>query len=452
MSRTLIVAIFVVEASVASADGMPEFPPGVTLASEFPGSKKFPIGVEIHAVEVDWTNPRLKARVVVGIEEDRGAAAAWNIIAPNSLKIQLAQPIETENEWVLDADVEIPDDKFASPRDSKRKEVELNPEPASTASLGSPEIRDQVRVGGILPWFFAGPTADTDADPVSPLIEGSSRVGVRWLGHPPDWKERTPTFEFLDPLLLSFLDPLTGHCHFLLVVNRSNRRLPASHLTDWITASWPQRVWIAVHCLGPQTRVGMGAWRLGDSGTERAPQIRGVERLGAALILEKQTSEDAEDWGRIERSTITASSSIPNHPPESVVSGLLWPVLLRPSAWVASQSSEGPKENSWIEIALDRARPIESIRLIQASAVGWSEHFNPGEIELRWRDVQSGRLSEPLEILSADRPYNTIRFSAPKLMDRVRIEIKNPSKGNANSISARLAGVQFIGPVGEGQP
>ena len=234
------IAVAVLGAGLAQAPraAEPTMPPGVKLPRTLPAADRVPVGVTIKALEVDWTNPLLSARLELGLAADRERPVSWGRIdedRPQSIRIQLAEPVRSERGWGLALKAELPRarrGRTGSPARGPR----IDPPTVPTATQGP---NDNVRVGGIAPWFFAGPRAEAGPQAVSPLGEGSSRVDVRWLGDAEDWRAQPPDFQINPIVLLSTFDPVTGLSVFYSIENQTGSRLALSYVTGWIAAAAP---------------------------------------------------------------------------------------------------------------------------------------------------------------------------------------------------------------------
>ncbi|MBI3737048.1 hypothetical protein HY256_11115 [Candidatus Sumerlaeota bacterium] len=424
----------------------PVLPPGVGILDKIPAAGQIPPGVSVYALEVDWTDPMLAPpRIELGLESSGGPPALWGKIAPDALKIQLVEPEETDGGWELPLEVQIPTGEAEEPA---RGRTAIDPAPAESAPV-APD-RDQLRVGGICPWFFLGPTAAMDPDPPSPLIEGSASVGVRWLGHPGDWERHPAELDLKDQWLMSSLDPVSRRTTFFLVVNKTGKEIKRENLNSWIKAAFPRpQVWLAIHSIGPRVAVGMKDWRLGETKLDRAPTSGKVERAGALLILEKIKPGKPVDWTRIGQPVITTSATQPGYTEQAAISGPIWPLPLRPPVWMSGENPAGPDATPWFEIRLPQARPVRMIRLIHASAAGWSEQFNPAVLQLTLKEEDQSPFAEPIQIKKIVSDTTSIRFGDERKIQSVRIEfIRTTTIGPAN-IPARLARLQLIGPLEE---
>lgn len=478
-------------------------PPGVRVLDAPPAARDIPVGVAVAAIEVDWTHPLLRARVVKA-DMSGGLPERWGKIAPDALKIQLIEPTregadaaraggdaggegddrdrkadkrqsnrkresekrESENNkpknsqtrddahWRMPLACEIPPppDDLRPSRSDRR--VRINPEAPPTASPGRP-ARDCARVGGLAPFFYTGPTARADESFIEPEAAGSTRVDVRWLGHPADWQTRPPDLEFKDSLLLASSDPESGKSTFLLVYNSTAEALPASFLGDWLELALPPDAWLALHSVGREARVGLKDWRLGEIGSDqRGPTEGKSELLGAALVLDELAPGGQVDWARMGGVATRASSTEVFHAPENVASGRSWPAPLSPNAlWSGGAGREvggagGAEESGpWIELRLREARPVRELRLLFAGAAGWSPQFNPRRALLTIeRDGDSGGADgRPIELKDFPAGRATLRWPVEERIKAIRLSFPEPAGQNAPGAPARLQAVQMWG-------
>jgi hypothetical protein len=366
-------------------------------------------------------------------------------VSSEGLKIQLAEPVWNENDsWELPLDAALAADPPSAP---SRKEFEIDPEDHA-APDPLPPGQDLVRIGGIAPWFFDGPRIRADWEPVTPLRLGSSRVGVRWLGRPEEWAQRPPAEDLRDSFLLSTFDPLSGKSLFLLAVNLTNRRLPSSHLGGWLAAALDsRRQWLALHAIGEMVIVGQDQWRLGETATTRAPMSGKIERAGVVLILDEVGPGELVDWARLTPASFSCSPTNPNLAPEEVISGRLWPTSVKPAVWMSATEGVRTGEPPCIEIRLQEERPVTEIRLAYAQAAGWSEHFNPGKVRLRFEERQRTNGTPMIELNEIAGPLSVIRLAAPRMLEAVKVEFIEPTQMNLPSAPARLAALQLLGPL-----
>lgn len=415
-----------------------EFPPGVKLPREAPAAAQLPVGVSAFALEVDWTAPLLSASLIIGPPGATEPGARWDRVAPDDLKLQLSEAVagSAPGSWKTALDTEIPEPLTAE--EKKRRinaDFQINPPPRPTA----PSSNDpSVRVGGILPWFFEG--ARNDPDPVSPLGEGSARVAVRWVGRAAQWIDQPPALDFRDRFLMSSLDPLTGHGYFIIVTNRTAARLQFSFLSGWVKTAFPPNAWLAVHSMGPQSLVTMKDWRLAPP-----PDPPAIERAGAVLVLRKARAGDLVDFARVDPVRLRASSSQGRHLPGSAVSGLLWPTPLRPTLWM-SRPPEDQSIAATFEIRLAHPRAVQMIRLIYPEAIGFSSHFNAGEIKVTLDGAERSQSIPTFSIKNPPGAYSTIALSESRMISGVILEFVHPSQLDAPS-PARLAALQILGEL-----
>ncbi len=420
----------------------PPFPPGVVIPDEITNAAKLPPGVEAFALEVDWTNPRLTARIEFGIELPGDSPRRWDRIAPDALKIQIAQPRDGEEGWEI------------WPPVSRKKNSE-------NSDKGSPRLHDlrekpnadRVRIGGVPLWAFAGPTAERDDDPPATEIEPGTEAQALWLGHPADWKSNPPDILLgEDPWFLSVFDSATGISTFYLLLNTTDDEYVAKNLETWIEAEFQlDHLWLALHHVGPQVIVGMGEWRLGQTDSRREPTAGKIERAGAVLILEEAGPNDLVDWARIEHPAFSTSSTHPEYAEDNLVGGLLWPQPLHPRVWMSGENLEADKENAtvWLEMRLPDSRPVSRINIIYAGAAGWSDDFNPGALRVWIKEKERAIFPQAIEFNDIGKPMSSLRFPDPKMISEVRIEFIDPSRNGNKSSPARLAAIQLWGPLGE---
>lgn len=432
-------AVFAASPATAQPPSGPgSLPPGVTVLASPPAALSMPVDIGVDAIQIDWTHPLLRVRVESGLAPEAGIAERWDDFAaarPGSFLIQLAEPLrgEVPSRLALGADLPPP-----APRRAQREAIRVDPEPAPTAAPGA---ANHVRAGGIAPWILDGPALRAAGEPASPLIEGSARVDVRWLGRVEDWRRSPPDLILTDRMILSLFDPVSGRGWFVLLTNRSvNRALPLSRLTEWLEAAFAPHVWAAAHAAGPQSIIGQGAWRLGT-----LDERTGVERAGAVLVLRAAGPGEPIDWARLGTPRLKASSYARDFPPERVTDGLLWPVPFAPPVWESRSTGSEAGRLATLEVELPAAREIEVIRLIYGGAAGWSSHFNPAQVRLVIRGTGRGAGLAPIVIENPPGDTTTVRFDRPTPIESVRIEFTRPSRSGLPE-PARLMAVQLIGP------
>lgn len=401
------------------ADRLPEFPPGVRFVEELPAEKSLPAFLEIRALEVDWTEPLLAVDLQLGTTSSDALPMKWDKVAggdPDALKIQLAEPIETDAGW------------------------EVRP-PANRVEQGVDWVAEShVRIGGIVPWSPGGEFAQDRMGGVPPLALSSfGSVSATWLGQAKDWAAAPPSIEFRASYLLSTLDTASGKSMFLYVSNRGSARANLDALSGWIEAAFSPEVWIAAHFGGKRLHVGQGGWRMDPPSQSRA-------RAGAVLVLKKKSEGDEVDWARFRGVRAKASSFTPLHPAASVTRGLLWPDALAPNVW-ASRMREGDREGSdaWLSLDLGDKRSVREIRIVYPSAAGFSRHFNPAAVTL---DVWARKGSRPEHHFSIDtegHDFSSVLFPEPIVLRSLEVRMPAALEGAARS-PTRLMAVQVLGP------
>lgn len=425
-----------------------EFPRGVRLRPDLGGEVSGDLSADVSVLEVDWREHWLRARMLTGVTRPDTPALRWDRVEEKALIIQLAEPVEIEGRTGLALECR-PASSAAARRGRTRDRWDVEDGPPASDSpdtrLISP-TRDEVRIGGVLPWFFLGPAVTADPDGASPLVEGTAAVGVRWLGHPADWAESPPAFLLRDHLILSVFDPHTGMGYFALVSSRGNRPAPLSEMTQWVTEMWSPRSWIAVHAMGPHARIGRGEWMMTATGTPDSRSGMVPPRIGAALALSMPAVGDEIDWMSMERVSIRSSSPVwgeGNH--GAVKSGRLWPAPLGANVWTGARSGDTVREPPWLEVRLFDPRQVRAVRLIHAEAVGFSRGFNVPAARLTLKPAGSAPAVEiALEDLRG--PMTTIRLTEPISLETARLEFPPDGPTGLIRTPPRLAGLQLLGP------
>lgn len=431
--------VLCIEASEVFAADKPSLPPGVSVLPSPPAAESIPAGVQIDAMEVDWTSPRLRVRFALGsTSEERPLPQLWSSFArehPASVLIQLSEPVEESGVWRTAQEAVGPGDDPAPSRRSNPARMDTREREAAPA--GS---RDRVHVGGIAPWIVAGPALDASGEPVSPLIAGSGRVDVRWLGRPADWRDNPPNLRVGSHLILSAFDPTRGRTLFLLFSRRSAEFPSLRTLTPWVMAAFPSHFWLALHSEGRSAIIGQGEWRLGEEVPESKP-----DRVGAVMILEAAGDKDLIDWARGQEARFVASSALQDFPPENLASGLLWPVPMRPPVWSSQPPLSGRPEIPWIRVDLRGGRPVQKVVLVYAGAAGWSPDFNPGEIKVSLLPSGQREFEEIARMKGSEKAYSLLRFPIPRPADSIKIEFPAPNRMDFPG-PARLMAIQLLGP------
>lgn len=438
--------------------GEPSFPPGVSLIEEIPAEEFVPVGVRVRGVRIDWMEPRLAVEVVVGIGEGGAPARGWDNLMrdyPDALVVQLAEPFEAEDKtWSTAAPFEI----FEA-REPQKSSATFIVDPPDMGHMGhasqsdgaAPSLfaqRDHLAIGGILPWLYAGPSAEGGVVPPSVLGEGSSRVGLRWLGRAEDWRARLPRGTIRDRVMLSTVDPARGRTSLYLILNETGSRLGFDALGRWIEKAFAPERLLAVHAADLEARVTAGDWTLAR---DNHPARR--KRVGVALILRPKRQGESINWLLVEPSRVSASSSRGDEP-GAIVLRPLWPQPLAVAGWMSdpgplkiSDGASGP----WIDIAFENPRPVETIRLIYAEADGFSVHFNPERLDLYLAGVTPGGSELHIPIDQPRGAYSTVRLPGGRVVSRLKIEISVPNRFGVPG-AARLAGVQMFGPWDGSEP
>lgn len=420
----------------------PPFPPGVTLLEESPGKELMPSSLEVYSLAVDWTHPLLRVRLELGLQPGDEVPMRWTEVARDAFKVQLVEPVLVEDAWRLALDAELPGPK----PDARRGKIAIDPQDAPAASTGF-DWPDQVRIGGVVGWAAHGARALRAINAPPPVIDGSARVNVRWLGHPSEWTDRPPDFNLDSSWMISVFDSLSGRGEFHQLINRSGRPVPPKDLHDWVLAAWPERhVWLAIHSVGEQVMAGIGDWRLGEGEVSRAPTSGKIERLGAVLVLESVKPGEPVDWARLAPVSFSASPTMPDHEPEKVITGLLWPSPLRPIAWASSNEGKDIEIAPYIELNFQEAQTINRVRIMHASAAGWSRHFDPLEFQLRLVSKDAPIMPEPIVIKTISDSDTVVELAESQIISVVRIEFTKPSGMDHPRSPARVAALQAWGP------
>lgn len=411
----------------------PVLPPGVSRPEETPAQSRVPPQVFIDAIEVDWTDPELRARLRV-FENAETASPSWSDLAAehsSGVLIQLSVRGPRGGDLILTAE-------GASPKDEPRSGSPFVVEHAPPVESTEAEPPDRVHVGGIAPWTFTGPGLRGQPGWNGALATGGASVALRWLGTANEWVLRPPAYAFGERLLLSSLNPLTGQGGFFLVRNRTGRALELGALTPWVGDAFAGQHLIAVHADGPDVAVGQGNWRLGEPGGEGAAPLP-----GAVLVLEGRRSGDLQDLGRLGEAQISSSSYEFAYPPSQVISGRLWPVALRPPIWMGRKPGERAQGPAWIDLELPRTSPVEAVRLIHPGAAGWSSHFNPRKLRV---ELRSGREVAPVhEIeITPESSVTVVRFPEAFPLRGLRVNFEEPG-GFGLPAAPSLMALQVMG-------
>jgi hypothetical protein len=261
---------------------------------------------------------------------------------------------------------------------------------------------------------------------------------VHWLGTVEAWLNAPPKLRFADRVLLSTLNPISGSGSFYIFQNRMGVPLDLDRLTPWLDAAMPEHHLLAVHSLGADAYIEQGAWQL--HATDRQA---GVKAAGAVLLLRARNESDQQDFARAIGTQITASSYEFAYPADQVISGRLWPVAQRPPVWMSRLGGRQSGEMPWLELKFDQPRSVERIRLIHASAAGWSDEFNPGIMVVELSEGDDFTAPDRIEI----RPQSlvtAVQFSKPQRIRSLRVEFLRPG-GEGLPVAAKLMGLQVLG-------
>ncbi len=431
----------------ASAQRMPttDLPPGISIPQDVPASQAIPPQFRIDCINIDWTDPRLNTSFLTG-ETSEDVNLSWGEIGerePQALRVQLS---------VLDPDL----DRLKLPvfYSEPARETEVSEtfvvEHVRSIDGGGPADRNYVHVGGISPWTFSGPGTAGLPGWNGDLAAGGTSVALNWLGTRDEWILNPPGFKFGEKVLLSTLNPLIGHGSFYLIQNGTGRPIELSALTPWIREAVSGQHLIAVHTDGRHVEIGLGLWRMGGPG-----EFGGTTPAGAVLLLGRKGPGDEEDVARRHAIQVTSSSYEFAYPPSQVVSGRLWPVALRPPVWLSrdsSRSGENDSKPSWIDLGLEQTARVEEIRLVHLGAAGWSQGFNPGEVEITLRTQKD--FESPKKIRFSPRSsISVVRLAIPQDLMGIRVTFSEPSRFNAPG-RAGLMALQVrsrIGNLGKGE-
>jgi hypothetical protein len=437
----------------AAAQRGPELPPGVELLTELPGREYLPPGVLIHVIEVDWTEPLLSVGVEAGLAagnvRDRGGDRDD---ARAEVRIQVATARWRGEGGGTKLRVKIPEaEGGAAGRDAgARKSASRGAEPGGyKLDAGRrPTARftgeNEVRIGGIAPWTYAGPGVAELPGWSNVVAEGSAAAGLQWLGTFAQWLRTPPPVAIQDRVLLSSLNPMTGQGRFLLVVNGTGRYLRLDALTDWMQQNVGSQQLVAVHADGPEIEIAQGGWRL--SGQAEVPRSSGP---GAVVVLGRRETGDRVDVGRLFGS-VQATSREFAYPPDQVLSGRLWATGLRPSIWMSRPMESGAGEGPRLTLQMAQAREVEEIQLIHAEAAGWSGDFNPRRFQVRLYGQNSLDAPVVIDCETAGEPVTRIRLNASRSVAEVGIEWSQPTAFDVPA-PARLMGLQAWGRLKEGE-
>ncbi len=426
----------------ASAQRMPttDLPPGISIPQDVPATHAIPPQFRIDCINIDWTDPRLKTSFLMGEASDEGSLS-WGDIGerdPRALRVQLSVP-----------DPDLGRLKLPVFHSKLGRETEVSEtfvvEHVENIGGNAPANRNYVHVGGISPWTFSGPGTAGLPGWNGDLGVGGTSVELNWLGTRDEWILNPPGYKFGEKVLLSTLNPLIGHGSFYLIQNGTGRPIELSALTPWIREAVSGQHLIAVHSDGRHVEIGQGLWRMGGPG-----EFGGSTPAGAVLLLGRKGPGDLEDVARRHAIQVTSSSYEFAYPPSQVTSGRLWPVALRPPVWLSrdsSRSGENDSKPGWIDLGLEQTASVEEIRLVHLGAAGWSEGFNPGEVEITLRTQKDFESPQTIRF-SPKSNISVVRLAIPQDLMGIRVTFSEPSRFNAPG-RAGLMALQVRGRIGD---
>ncbi|MCE5231032.1 hypothetical protein LLG95_15745 [bacterium] len=378
--------------------------PGVRVVRDADRSL-LPPGYDLTLIEIDWTEPRLRAELLAPPRGLRWDDAASSITG--AVLIQLAEPRPTnDGRFVSALPVFKPGEAGAQPR---------------------------VEIGGLIPFLpCGGPIVPPWS---SPLAGGAAGVGVAWMGRSDEF-EKFPELVIRDRCIISWTDPVRDRTTFALLARRAGDDIKTAELKSWLKSRVKAGRWLALHATGEHALGYENGKLLGPTG---APRFIG--RVGAALVLRPATENEPVDLVRKLGATIMVSSFDGNFQAQSAVMGRLLPSPLEPSAWVSRPRADG-EEPAWFKVQLPRsAPPAREIRIFWAMAAGWSSHFNPGRCRLEI-DEGDGEFKTVLEIVKPGAPVTIWKPREPISVRAARLVFNEPTQMPVET-RARLAGLQI---------
>lgn len=428
----VVLMCFTASRAGAARDSMP---PGVS-AEEFKLPGLLSSAYSAGCLTVDWTEPLLRAEFVEGLREGLAPRLWEEALRDNGgWTVALAEPVERGGEWSLAT-------PLLTPAPEGRR-----PEPAALEALEKDWERyarlPHFYLSRDWPWLPGGGRIGDETFSLLPAPAPDPRTAglaaVRWMG-PAAELDSLPEYEFRNQLILSISNPGRGTTRFVKVSRETAGPGYLAELVPWLKTLCVPDDWTAIHAMGPDALIqapGDGPLAPPAGGAHKA-------RLGGALVLRGAEPGDPVDLARLRGARLFVNAWERDFDAGRAADGVLWAASFDPALW---QTPVKMPHGKTAEIKLKFTSPQRAgrLRLVWASAMGFSRQFNPALARVTIGEGASGRAGETREISGAGADEWILDFPQSVDVLWVLVEFVEPT-GEGGDGRARLSAFELTGP------